>query len=155
MMGFRRHRGILPRTGQLSVLTAMAHPCNLVRVSTDPRHQRGTASEQLAAAYLQTQGLVVVAQNLRCRAGELDLVCLDRDVLAIVEVRQRGHLDFGGPLASVDRRKQHKIIRAARFLIRGQPQWRSHAMRFDVVGIEGLPDGTYRIAWIKDAFRAT
>jgi putative endonuclease len=124
-------------------------------VSTDPRRQRGAASEQLAAAYLQTQGLVVVAQNLRCRAGELDLVCLDRDVLAIVEVRQRGRLDFGGPLGSVDRRKQHKIIRAARFLIRGQPQWRSHAMRFDVVGIEGLPDGTYSIAWIKDAFRAT
>ena len=98
---------------------------------------------------------MVVAQNLRCKAGELDLVCLDRDVLAIVEVRQRGRLDFGGPLASVDRRKQHKIIRAARFLIRGQPQWRSHAMRFDVVGVEGLPDGTCRIVWVKDAFRAT
>jgi len=98
---------------------------------------------------------VVVAQNLRCRAGELDLVCLDRDVLAIVEVRQRGRLDFGGPLASVDRRKQHRIIRAARFLMRCRPQWRAHAMRFDVVGVEGLPDGTCRIVWIKDAFRAT
>jgi putative endonuclease len=137
------------------VLTAIAHPCSLVWVNTDPRRQRGAASEQLAAAYLQTQGLVVIAHNVRCRAGELDLVCLDRDVLAIVEVRQRGRLDFGGPLASVDRRKQHKIIRAARFLIRGQPQWRSHAMRFDVVGVEGLPDGTCRIVWVKDAFRAT
>jgi putative endonuclease len=133
----------------------MAAQCSLVRVSTDPRRQRGTASEQLAAAYLQTRGLVVIAHNMRCRAGELDLVCLDRDVLAIVEVRQRGRLDFGGPLASVDRRKQHKIIRAARFLIRGQPQWRSHAMRFDVVGVEGLPDSTCRIVWVKDAFRAT
>jgi putative endonuclease len=137
------------------MLTAMAAQCSLMRVSTDPRHQRGAASEQLAAAYLQNQGLVVVAQNLRCRAGELDLVCLDRDVLAIVEVRQRGRLDFGGPLASVDRRKQHKIIRAARFLIQGRPQWRSHAMRFDVVGVEGLPDGACRIVWVKDAFRAT
>ena len=140
---------------RISVLTAAPPPCTLACVSTDPRRQRGAASEQLAAAYLQTRGLVVVAQNLRCRAGELDLVCLDRDVLAIVEVRQRGRLDFGGPLASVDRRKQHKIIRAARFLIRGRPQWRSHAMRFDVVGVEGLPDGTCRIVWIKDAFRAT
>ena len=137
------------------MLTATAAPCTLACVSTDPRRQRGAASEQLAAAYLQTRGLVVVAQNLRCKAGELDLVCLDRDVLAIVEVRQRGRLDFGGPLASVDRRKQHKIIRAARFLIRGRPQWRSHAMRFDVVGVEGLPDGTCRIVWVKDAFRAT
>jgi putative endonuclease len=133
----------------------MAAQSSLVRVSTDPRHQRGTASEQLAAAYLQTQGLVVVAQNLRCRAGELDLVCLDRDVLAIVEVRQRGRVDFGGALASVDGIKQRKIIRATQFLLRRRPHWGRHPMRFDVVGIEGLPDGTHRIAWVKDAFRAT
>jgi putative endonuclease len=141
--------------GQISVLTAAPRACSLACVSTDPRRQRGAASELLAAAYLQTRGLVVVAQNLRCKAGELDLVCLDRDVLAIVEVRQRGRLDFGGPLASVDRRKQHRIIRAARFLMPRQPQWRSHAMRFDVVGVEGLPDSSYRIVWVKDAFRAT
>ena len=121
----------------------------------DPRQQRGAASELLAAGYLQTQGLVVVAHNLRCRAGELDLVCLDRDVLAIVEVRQRVRVDFGGALASVNSRKQRKIIRATQVLLQLHRQWRHHAMRFDVVGVEGLPDGVHRIVWIKDAFRAT
>jgi putative endonuclease len=76
-------------------------------------------------------------------------------VLAIVEVRQRARFDFGGALASVNWRKQRKIMRATRILLQRQPQWRSHAMRFDVVGVEGLPDGTHRIVWIKDAFRAT
>ncbi len=133
----------------------MACPCTLVCVSNDPRHQRGTASEQLAAAYLQTQGLVVIAHNVRCRAGELDLVCLDREVLAIVEVRQRGRVDFGGALASVDGIKQRKIIRATQFLMQRRPYWERHPMRFDVVGVEGLPDGTHRIAWVKDAFRVT
>jgi putative endonuclease len=127
----------------------------LAGVSTDSRLRRGAASEQLAAAYLQTQGLVVVAQNLRCRAGELDLVCLDREVLAIVEVRQRARAEFGGPLASVNPHKQHRIIRATRILLQRHPQWLRHAMRFDVVGVEGLPDGVHRIIWIKDAFRAT
>src|ERR1700727_1253983 len=75
VMGFRRHRTILPRTGQISGLTAMTHPRSLVRVNTDPRRRRGAASEQLAAAYLQTRGLVVLAHNLRCRAGEPDLAC--------------------------------------------------------------------------------
>jgi putative endonuclease len=98
---------------------------------------------------------VVVARNVRCKAGELDLVCLDREVLAIVEVRQRGRVDFGGALASVDRVKQRKIIRATQFLIRRRPDLGRHPMRFDVVGVEGLPDGTHRIVWIKDAFRAT
>jgi putative endonuclease len=84
-------------------------------VSTDSRLQRGTASEELAAEYLHSRGLVVLSRNVRCRAGELDLVCLDGDVLAIVEVRQRAKSDFGGALASVTWRKQRKIIRATQF----------------------------------------
>jgi putative endonuclease len=123
-------------------------------VSADFRFLRGAASERLAADYLQTQGLTVVARNLRCRAGELDLVGLDSAVLSIIEVRQRIRGDFGGALASVDRRKQRKIIRAARFFLQRRTEWRGRAIRFDVVGIEGLPDGAHRIVWIKDAFRA-
>ena len=115
---------------------------------------QGAASEQLAAEYLQAQGLVVVARNLRCKAGELDLVCLDGGVLAIVEVRQRARADFGGALASVTANKQRKITRAARFFLQRRAAWRNHPMRFDVVGVQGLPDGTHRLAWIKDAFRA-
>jgi putative endonuclease len=123
-------------------------------VALDTRH-RGAAAEQLAAEHLQGHGLQVIARNLRCRGGELDLVCLDGGVLAIVEVRQRGRADFGGALASVDRRKQRKIIRTARFFWQRCAPWRGCAMRFDVVGVFGLPDGPHRIVWIKDAFRAT
>jgi putative endonuclease len=137
------------------LLTAAPPPRNLGRVPTDFRLQRGAASEQLAADYLQERGLVVLARNVRCRAGEIDLVCLDHnDVLAIIEVRQRSRADFGGALASVTRRKQRKIIRAAQFFLQRRPQWRAYLMRFDVVALEGLPAGTHRIIWIKDAFRA-
>lgn len=97
----------------------------------------------------------MLANNLRCRTGELDLVCLDTDVLVIIEVRQRRKIDFGGALASVTWRKQRKIIRAAQFFLQRQADWRGHAMRFDVLALEGLPDGAHRIVWIKDAFRAT
>jgi putative endonuclease len=131
------------------------HPRNLACVPTDARLQHGTVSEQLAAEYLQTRGLVVLARNVRCRAGELDLVCLDGGVLAIVEVRQRGRTDFGGALASVTWRKQRKIIRATQFFLQRQATWRRHVMRFDVLAVEGVPDGAHRIIWIKDAFRAT
>ena len=96
----------------------------------------------------------MVAHNLRCRVGELDLICRDGGVLAIVEVRQRVRVDYGGALASVNRPKQRKIIRATRFFLQQQPTWRGLVVRFDVVGVEGLPDGAQRIVWIKDAFRA-
>jgi putative endonuclease len=109
----------------------------------------------LAAQYLQSHGVTVLASNLRCRAGELDLVCLDGNVLAIVEVRQRIRADFGGAIASVDARKQRKLIRATRYFWQRTPSWRTHRMRFDVIGVQGLPDGTHQIHWIKDAFRVS
>jgi putative endonuclease len=117
---------------------------------TNPR-ERGRAAEQRATEHLQAQGLIVLARNLLCRAGELDLVGLDGDVLAVVEIRQRSRLDFGGAPGSVTQRKQRKIIRAVRYFLTQEPAWRGLRLRFDVVSIEGAQ----RITWLKDAFRAT
>jgi putative endonuclease len=117
------------------------------------RMLRGVAAEELAAQYLKVRGLKVLARNLRCKAGELDLVCLDGAVLAIVEVRQRGSAEFGGASASVTWAKQRKIIRASQFFLRREKDWRNFPMRFDVLAIEGLPEGVHRVDWVKDAFR--
>jgi putative endonuclease len=117
--------------------------------------ERGAAAEAFAAQFLTARGVSVIARNLRCRAGELDLVCLDGEVLVIVEVRQRGRSDFGGALASVDFRKRRKLIRATRYQWQRRPEWRSRVLRFDVLALQGKPDGTQDIAWVKDAFSAT
>jgi putative endonuclease len=117
------------------------------------RQQRGVAAEQLAAEYLQVRGVKILGRNLRCKAGELDLVCLDDGVLAVIEVRQRGSAEYGGALGSVTWAKQRKIIRATQFFLRDK-NWSHVPMRFDVVAIEGLPEGAHRVRWIKDAFRA-
>jgi putative endonuclease len=119
------------------------------------RLQRGIAAERVAADFLGVRGLEILARNLRCRTGELDLVCLDRGVLVIVEVRLREHLEFGGALASVTWEKRRKIIRTTQYFLGRRTDWRDRPIRFDVLGVQGLPDGTHRIAWIKDAFRAT
>lgn len=116
--------------------------------------QCGAQAEALAARYLQARGLSVIARNLRCNAGELDLVCLDDDVLVIVEVRQRRRSDFGGALASVTWRKQRKLVRAAQFHWQRRSGWRARSMRFDVVALQGAPDAGQEITWIKDAFHA-
>ena len=120
----------------------------------DSRLLRGSAAEGIAAEYLEARGIAVLARNVRCKAGELDLVCRDGDVLVIVEVRQRRGHDFGGALASVTRHKQRKIICATRFLLCASPQWRAHRLRFDVIGVQGLPDRAPEFIWVKDAFRA-
>lgn len=123
-------------------------------VSSNLRRRRGEAAEELAAGYLTTRGIPILARNVRCKGGEIDILCLDGTCLTVIEVRQRARGRFGGALASVTPAKQRKIIRAARYLLQTSAQWRDRLMRFDVIGVEGLPEGAHEISWIKDAFRA-
>ncbi|MGA2398682.1 MAG: YraN family protein [Steroidobacteraceae bacterium] len=116
---------------------------------------QGRCAEDLAAAFLAARGLELLARNVRCKAGEIDLVCRDGAILVLIEVRQRARSDFGGALASVGALKRRKLIRAARFFLHTRPTWRRCIVRFDVVGVQGNPCGTHEIAWIRDAFRAT
>jgi putative endonuclease len=118
------------------------------------RRQRGRDAEALAAEYLSARGLEVLARNIRCKGGELDLLCRDGEVLVVVEVRQRSRHDYGGALASVTWRKRRKIIRATRYLLKTSPRWRNALLRFDVIGLQGLPERAPELEWVKDAFRA-
>lgn len=108
--------------------------------------QHGREAEQRAEQYLQAQGLAPVTRNYLCRMGEIDLVMRDGPALVFVEVRLRRHRGFGDALASVDARKQQRLIRAAQHYLQRHP-W-DGPCRFDVVGL----DAQNRISWIRDAF---
>lgn len=108
----------------------------------------GAIAEQLAAAFLQRQGLKLVETNYRCRFGEIDLVCNDRGTLVFVEVRLRGNEAFGGAAASITAGKQHKLVLTARHYL--QRLRAAPACRFDVVLLRGLRDND--IEWIRNAF---
>ena len=79
---------------------------------------------------------------------------MDGETLVFVEVRQRARSDFGGALASVTPAKRRKLLRTALFHWQRRKEWQGRVLRFDVIAVDGEPDGTTHIAWIKDAFRA-
>lgn len=107
---------------------------------------RGAAAEQAAADYLAQQGLLPVTRNFRCRLGEIDLIMRDGKTLVFVEVRARASGEFGGAAASIDSRKQHKLIAAAQmYLTQVSP---TPPCRFDAVLIE---NGALR--WVQNAFQ--
>jgi len=111
----------------------------------------GSHFEQRAKAYLQSQGMVPICGNYRCRFGELDLIMADGDILVFIEVKYRQRTDYGGAAAAVDRRKQHRLIRTAcSYLESRGKSLHSTACRFDVLAIE---QGGERINWIKNAFQ--
>lgn len=110
----------------------------------------GVQAEQWAAQYLQQQGLKLVTQNYRSRFGEIDLIMQDDSSLVFVEVRLRRNADFGGAAASIDARKQQRIIRTAQQYLAGLNP--VPPCRFDVVLMDGV-QGT-SAQWIKNAFDA-
>tara|TARA_R110002096_G_scaffold116164_3_gene251764 strand:+ start:25278 stop:25658 length:381 start_codon:yes stop_codon:yes gene_type:complete len=111
----------------------------------------GRQAEQSAFAYLRRRGLQAVARNFRSRGGEIDLIMLDKDCLAFIEVRCRASKRFTQPSHTVDHRKQQKLIRTAALFIARNKKFAATTMRFDVVAVLGLDDPD--IEWIRDAFR--
>lgn len=110
---------------------------------------RGAMAEQLAAEFLQRQGLQLLARNYRCRFGEIDLVMQDGATLVFVEVRQRRRTDFGGAAASIDVHKQRKLQLAAEHYL--APLRHLPPCRFDAVLLQNSGD---RVEWLKNAFSA-
>ena len=111
---------------------------------------QGAHAEQRAAQYLQQQGLRLVVQNYRGRFGEIDSIMQDDTTLVFIEVRLRHNSSFGGAAASIDSRKQQRIISTAQQYLASLA--RIPACRFDVVLLDGVEERNMQ--WLKNAFDA-
>lgn len=111
---------------------------------------RGAQAEQLAAQYLQQQGLKLVVQNYRSRFGEIDLIMHDGTTVVFIEVRLRRNANFGGAAASIDARKQKRIISTAQQYLASLA--RVPPCRFDAVLLDDAHGGNMQ--WLKNAFDA-
>ncbi|MFD4835972.1 YraN family protein [Achromobacter sp. NPDC058515] len=116
-----------------------------------PAQRRGDQHEAAALRLLLAQGLTLLARNLWCRAGEIDLAMRDGDTLVFVEVRARARTRFGGAAASIGREKQARLARAAAHWLPelARRHWRGTlpAARFDAVVFDaGQPQ------WLRGAF---
>jgi putative endonuclease len=130
---------------------------NVERHALD-RQLLGRQAEDAAEQFLSSRTHRVLLRNYRCRMGELDLVACDETrasarTLVIAEVRLRSRRDYGGGAASVDHRKQRKLLRAARHLLATHPELARLPVRFDVLDL--APEaGGYHVDWIRHAFSA-
>jgi putative endonuclease len=100
----------------------------------------GREAERRAEAWLRGRGYVVLDRNHSTRAGEVDLVCRDGEVLCFVEVRSRAGSGHGSPEETVDGRKARRIVAAATDWARRHGALED-AIRFDVVAVTGSGDG--------------
>lgn len=107
----------------------------------------GDSNEQRAAEFMEKEGYRIVARNFRNRYGEIDIIAIDGNTLAFVEVKYRSSNRYGFPLEAVDYRKQQTIISVARYFMMLNNISEDCPIRFDIVAILGDD-----IEIVKDAF---
>ncbi|NJL99998.1 MAG: YraN family protein [Synechococcaceae cyanobacterium RM1_1_27] len=111
------------------------------------RQRIGDSGEELVAHHLLSQHWQIVAQQWRCRWGELDVVAHKGSTLAFVEVKTRAVADgiplhlaqqFRDPsgLGAIGSRKREKIIKTAQAFLATHPGWTEWHCRFDIALVQ-------------------
>ncbi len=127
------------------------HSCFATIKSAYTAKSLGDQAERLACKYLCQQGLKLVCRNYRTKAGEIDLIMRDKNDWVFVEVKFRTSPDWASAAESVTRKKQLRIISAAKQFLQLNKVYDLVACRFDVITIDtGLSNAT--INWIPAAF---
>ena len=115
------------------------------------KDELGRRGEDLAVAYLEQPGLVVLSRNWRCRDGEIDLVARDGDALVFCEVKTRRGTGYGHPVEAVTPTKQRRLrTLAQRWLVAHEEHARD--LRFDVVGVLVRGEGPAVVTHLPGAF---
>ncbi|MDQ7050619.1 MAG: YraN family protein [Enterobacterales bacterium] len=121
---------------------------------TSSKRDLGDALEKQTVDYLEQRGVTILQRNYLCKMGEIDIIAQDKQNLVFIEVRYRRSDHFGGALASVNLKKQRRLIRAASHYMQKCNITNKTASRFDVIAISGNLN-QLEFNWIKAAFLAS
>lgn len=96
----------------------------------------GRKAEDVAADYLETQGLKIIDRNWRNRWCEIDIVARDRrGGIHFVEVKYRKSSAFGSAFDYITRDKIHRLRQAALMWLSAHRGARD--FQIDVMSVEG------------------
>jgi len=110
----------------------------------------GKKGEDIAAEYLCAKGYQIVERNYKYGRNEIDLIAVKDKMLLFVEVKTRTSITYGYPEKAVNRQKAANIKKAAGFYMEQVPEY--PLVRFDIVAVVAMPDGSHEIEHIEDAF---
>jgi putative endonuclease len=107
------------------------------------RKSFGSWGEQLAAAYLELNGYLIIDRNVRTPYGEIDLVARQMtqsgEATVFVEVKARHSSAFGPPEAAITARKSQHLLESAQAYLQSHPELDGD-WRIDVIAIRQLRD---------------
>ncbi len=113
-------------------------------------NELGKKGEQIALEFLVNKGFIILEQNYRVGQKEVDLICLDNEILVFCEIKTRSGTQFGFPEEAVSNAKQNHLKATAEYYLDQNPKYTQ--LRFDVVSIIISNDVVKEIVHFEDAF---
>ena len=95
----------------------------------------GGIYEEQCVSYLKKHDFQIVAQNYRCKIGEIDIIAVKNNILRFIEVKYRKNESFGFPIEAVNKRKQNKMMKAASWFLSENKQYENMQCSFDIISI--------------------
>ncbi len=113
----------------------------------------GNLGEESVCAYLEERGYTIAERNYRIRGGEIDIIALNGDYIAFVEVKTRKPDSMVGGFEAVNKRKKGLIIRTANdYMVRHPNLFQP---RFDIAEVTAENGKVLDIDYIFNAFDTT
>ncbi len=118
------------------------------------RRESGIRLEAEAADFLKKNGFTILERNYTTRAGEVDIIAMEKETLCFIEVKARDISSGRNPFEAINYKKQRRIIKAAQLYLLKKKGGENIACRFDAVGVFSDGYNKPRFEIIRDAFQA-
>ncbi len=95
-------------------------------------YRAGLLYELRAGRWLRKRGYRILSRRYRAADGEIDLIALDGDTVAFVEVKARpeGRMGAGADAVTADKRRRIRNAAGVYLAARG---WQDRCCRFDIL----------------------
>ena len=123
--------------------------CTMIKKTT---RQVGDEGEELAAAYLESKGWIIIDRNYFFEKAEIDIVAYDHESIVFVEVKTRSSIFFGRPEEFVTNSKEQNMRKAAEAWVY-ERKMETALVRFDIIAIVQKENHAPDITHFEDAFR--
>ncbi len=113
----------------------------------------GNIGEDYVCSYLIKQGYEIVERNYRIRGGEIDIIAVNTDYIAFVEVKSRKPNSMVSGYDAINKRKQTLIVKTASNFCYKHPN--KLQPRFDIAEVIISGGRVLGIDYIENAFDTT
>ena len=105
----------------------------LAKTKKQKSYYKGLLAEEMAELLLRVKGYKILERRFKTPIGEIDLICKKKNLLVIVEVKERKTINEA--LQAVSENAKGRIAHAASYYRAAHPKHENDTIRFDLIAV--------------------